>query len=123
MCSSDLKAYVSLFSYLLQKLDSVVESNGTLLDNSISVLGSEYGGNNSDGDHHAGTDLPILISGGGGGFLKTNQILNAGGRSHTQMLGSLLEYFGLEDGSGNLSRDFGDRGRGFSFASLPGLKA
>lgn len=46
-----------------------------------------------------------------------------GGRSHTQLLGTLLEYFGLDDGTGNTSKGFGDQTGGYSFARLPGLKA
>jgi Protein of unknown function (DUF1552) len=109
--------YATLFGELMKKLDAVPDGSGTLLDNSISVLASEYGG-----DSHGGADLPYLLGGGGGGFWKTNQMFDAGGASHTQLLGTLLEYFGIEDGTGKTSTDFGDRSRGLSYASFAGLK-
>jgi Protein of unknown function (DUF1552) len=115
--------YASLFGELMKKLDAVPDGTGTtLLDNSISVLGSEYGGDTENGDRHSGGNMPFLIGGGGGGFLKTNQMFDMQGKSHTQLLGTLLEYFGIEDGSGTKTTDFGNRGRGLSFASLAGLK-
>ena len=42
------------------------ESRGTVLDNSMIVLGSAI----ADGDRHAHNDLPVLLCGGGGGALK-----------------------------------------------------
>ncbi len=116
------KTYASLFADLMKKLDAVPDGSGTLLDNSISVLASEYGADYTNGDTHTGTNVPYLLGGGGGGFLKTNQLFEAQAASHTQLLGTLLEYFGIEDGSGNKSGDFGDRSKGYSYASVAGLK-
>ncbi len=114
--------YATLFGDLMKKLDAVPDGAGTLLDNSISVLASEYGGDSEDGDRHSGSNMPWLVGGSGAGFLKTGHMPNLGGASHTQFLGTLLEYFGIEDGSGSKSTDFGDRGRGLSYASLKALK-
>jgi hypothetical protein len=115
-------AYVKIFGELMKKLEAVPEGTGTLLDNSISVLGSEYGADYQTGTKHTPYNMPFLVAGGGGGFLKTNQMLDVGGASHTQLHGTLLEYFGLDDGSGSKSQDFGTRTQGYSYASLPGLK-
>ncbi len=57
------------FAYLLEKMDSVSEGDGTLLDNSMVV----YGSGNSDGNRHNHDDLPILLAGGGGGSLETGR--------------------------------------------------
>jgi hypothetical protein len=54
------------FAYLLDKLRTVREGEGTLLDHSM-VL---YGGGISDGNRHNHDDLPILLAGRGGGTLK-----------------------------------------------------
>ncbi len=116
------RTYASLFADLLKKLDAAPDGAGTLLDNSMSVLGSEYGGTDFDGNAHAPTDLPFLVAGGAGGFLKTNQMLDVQGRSHTQLHGSIFEYFGIDDGSGEKTTDFGTRNRGLSFGTLPGIK-
>lgn len=53
-------------AYLLEKLDSVQEAGGTLLDHSMIA----YGSGNSDGNAHNHDDLPILLAGGGCGTLK-----------------------------------------------------
>ena len=59
------------FAYLLEKLKSVREGNGTLLDHSMIV----YGSGNSDGDRHNHDDLPVLLAGQGGGTIKTGRHL------------------------------------------------
>ena len=56
-------------AYLLEKLDSIPEGEGTLLDHSMIC----YGSGNSDGNRHHHHDLPILLSGGGCGTLNGGQ--------------------------------------------------
>ncbi|HYE97383.1 MAG TPA: DUF1552 domain-containing protein, partial [Planctomycetota bacterium] len=56
-------------AYLLQKLKSTKDGDGTLLDHAMVV----YGSGNSDGDRHNHDDLPILVAGRGGGTLKTGR--------------------------------------------------
>ena len=51
------------FAYLLQQMDAVNEGEGTLLDNSIVFIGSEFG----NGDGHSIKQLPLIIAGSGGG--------------------------------------------------------
>jgi hypothetical protein len=57
------------FAYFLEKLQSIQEVDGTLLDNSMIV----YGGGISDGDRHNHDDLPVLLAGRGGGTIKTGR--------------------------------------------------
>jgi hypothetical protein len=57
------------FAYLLDKMKSVREGNGTLLDHSMIV----YGSGNSDGNRHNHDDLPVLLAGRGGGTIKTGR--------------------------------------------------
>lgn len=59
------------FAYLLQQMDAVNEGAGTMLDNSIVYISSEFG----DGNGHSIKQLPVLIAGSGGGRLKTAQQL------------------------------------------------
>lgn len=56
-------------AYLLQKLNSIPEGEGTLLDHSMIV----YGSGNSDGNAHNHDNLPIVMAGGGCGTLKTGR--------------------------------------------------
>ena len=54
------------FAYFLEKLKSIKEGEGTLLDNCMIV----YGGGISDGNAHNHDNLPILLAGRGGGTLQ-----------------------------------------------------
>lgn len=47
-------------AYILQKMDSIQEENGTLLDNTMLL----FGGGISDGDRHNHDNLPLLLAGG-----------------------------------------------------------
>ena len=53
-------------AYFLERLKSVKEGDGNLLDHSMIV----YGSGNGDGDRHNHDDLPILLAGGGCGTIK-----------------------------------------------------
>ncbi|HEY1340444.1 MAG TPA: DUF1552 domain-containing protein [Bryobacteraceae bacterium] len=58
--------HVSLFAYFLEKLKSIPEGDGSLLDHVMYL----YGSGMSDGDKHDHVNLPILVAGGGAGKLK-----------------------------------------------------
>ncbi len=57
--------YSAQFAYFLEKLKSIKEGSGTLLDHSMIVFGAGI----SDPDRHNHNDLPILLAGRGGGTL------------------------------------------------------
>jgi hypothetical protein len=57
--------HVEQLAYLLEKMESIKEVDGSLLDNSMLVFGAGI----SDGDRHNHDDLPILLCGKGGGRL------------------------------------------------------
>ena len=56
--------HIEQFAYLLGKLKSIPEGDGTLLDNCMIA----YGSGNSDGNRHTHENLPILLAGKGGGI-------------------------------------------------------
>lgn len=56
------RLHVSQLSYILQRLKSIPEGEGTLLDNCLVMYGSGI----SDGNRHNNENLPILFAGGGG---------------------------------------------------------
>jgi hypothetical protein len=58
-------------AHLLQRLDSVPEEDGTLLDHAMIVYGSGI----HDGNRHNHEDLPILLAGGGCGTITTGRHL------------------------------------------------
>ena len=53
--------HVSLFAYFLEKLKSIPDGDGSLLDHTLYLFGSGMG--NPDAHDHA--NLPILVAGGG----------------------------------------------------------
>lgn len=58
--------HVQLFTYFLEKLQSVNEGEGTLLDHSSIIYGSSM----SNGNGHQHDNLPIMLVGGGNGRIK-----------------------------------------------------
>jgi hypothetical protein len=60
------KFHVRQFAYLLTRLQSIKEGDGTLLDHCMIA----YGSANSDGNRHNHDDLPILLAGKGCGTIK-----------------------------------------------------
>lgn len=61
--------HAAQFAYVLGKLDSIKEGDGTLLDHSLIMYGSGLG----DGNRHNHDDLPIVYFGSSGGAFKTGQ--------------------------------------------------
>lgn len=58
--------HMKLFAYYLEKLQSVPDGDGSLLDNMIMLYGSAL----SDGNSHLHENLPLLLVGGAGGNIK-----------------------------------------------------
>ena len=61
--------HVEQFAYFIEKLRSVKEGDGTLLD-SCMVL---YGSGISDGNRHNNENLPLVLAGRGGGSIDTGR--------------------------------------------------
>ncbi len=64
--------HLAQFAYLTQRMKSISEGETTLLDNSILMGASSL----FDGDLHGADQLPILLTGKGGGSLETGRILD-----------------------------------------------
>jgi hypothetical protein len=60
------RLHVEMFAYLVDKLRSTPDGDGSLLDHSVLVYGSGI----SDGNAHTHHDLPIVVVGGGNRQLK-----------------------------------------------------
>jgi hypothetical protein len=58
--------HVSLFAYMVEKMKSTSDGDGSLLDHSIYMLGSGMG----NPEVHDHSSLPIVLAGGGAGKLK-----------------------------------------------------
>ena len=63
--------YVAQYAYFLEKLKSIPDGEGNLLDNSITLFCSGL----RDGNSHSSVNIPVIVGGKGGGGLKTGQNL------------------------------------------------
>ncbi|RYZ06752.1 MAG: DUF1552 domain-containing protein [Myxococcales bacterium] len=100
--------YAQMFAKFLAHLDSVPEGNGTLLDNSLVVWGSEL----AKGNSHSFEKMPFVVAGGAAGKLQTGRYLQYDQVPHNRLLVSLAQLMGLpeltrfggtDQGSGGLS--------------------
>jgi hypothetical protein len=66
--------HIAQYAYLVGRLGQLKEGAGTLLDNSMLLIGSGL----RDGQKHDKHDLPLLLAGGGGGTLKGGRHLKVG---------------------------------------------
>jgi len=85
--------YATQFAYLLEKMKSIPEGNGTLLDNSIVLWTNEQ----SKGNNHDRHDMPYVLAGKGGGIFQTGRFVKqAKNVAHNDLLLALLHAFGIE---------------------------
>ena len=67
--------HVEQLSYMLQKMKSIPEGDGSLLDHCMIVYGSGI----SDGNRHNNENLPILLAGRGGGWIRPGRHIQYSG--------------------------------------------
>jgi hypothetical protein len=97
--------HIRQLAYLLEKLKSVREGDGTLLDNCMIAYGSAI----ADGNAHSHHNLPILLAGKGGGTIRTGRHIRYGRETPLNNLWlAMLDRFGaransLGDSTGILS--------------------
>ena len=98
--------HIELFAYLLRKLKSTPDGDGTLLDHSMIVYGSGI----ADGNKHTHEALPVLLAGRGGSTLKPGRHLTyPTGTPITNLYLSMLERVGapqesIGDSTGRLNQ-------------------
>ena len=104
--------HVTQFSRFLDRLKSIPEGEGNLLDNSTILYGSAL----SNGDKHSPENLPILLAGKGGGTIASGRHLRVD--DHTPMTNvyrSMLDSIGVRtekvgDSTGKLDQLFAPAG-------------
>jgi hypothetical protein len=87
--------YAGRLAYFLSKLDSYVEGDGTLLDNTLVLWATEIG----ESTQHDLTLMPYVLAGGAGGKLRTGRYLDfsSNRRDNNQMLVSMAHAMGVEE--------------------------
>jgi hypothetical protein len=63
--------HIEQYAYFLNRMKSIKEGDGTLLDSSMILFGSGL----RDGDRHSPKNIPLVLAGQGGGTLKTGRHL------------------------------------------------
>jgi hypothetical protein len=85
------KFNISQFAYMVKKMASLKEGDGTLLDNSIMMWGSGL----EDGNKHTRENLPFIIAGKGGGSINTGRFLPNTKGNQGDLLTTLLACAGV----------------------------
>lgn len=82
---------VEQFAYMVTKMSTLKEGEGTLLDNCLMMWGSGL----EDGNRHTRDNLPFVIAGRGGGAFKTGRYLADLKGNQGDLLGTLLTAAGI----------------------------
>ncbi len=82
---------IAQFAYMVKKMHSLREGDGTLLDNCIMMWGSGL----EDGNKHARENLPFIIAGKGGGSIKTGRFLADTKGNQGDLLTTILACAGI----------------------------
>lgn len=82
---------IAQFAYMVKKMHSLREGDGTLLDNCIMMWGSGL----EDGNLHKRENLPFIVAGKGGGSIKTGRFLPDTKGNQGDLLTTLLACAGI----------------------------
>jgi hypothetical protein len=83
--------HVQLFAYLLDRLRATPDGDGTLLDH-ITLM---YGTGLSDCNAHSVTNVPVVLTGGGAGWLKGGRHIRYSNLPLANLHLTLLDRFGV----------------------------
>jgi uncharacterized protein DUF1552 len=84
--------HITLLTYLLDKLQSIPDGDGTLLDHSMVLYGSAM----SDGNQHNHGPLPVILAGGASGTLKGGRhIRHPKDTTMSNLLLAMLDKLGI----------------------------
>jgi hypothetical protein len=82
--------WVDQFAYLVQALANRPEDGGTMLDNSLVFLCTEI----CDGNTHNHDNMPFVLAGGGGGTIRTGQLLQFTDVPHAGVYSAMAQAMG-----------------------------
>ena len=98
--------YMQQLAYLAGLLDASAEGTGTILDNSLIVMGNDM----SEGSFHSVSNIPYVLVGSAGGALQTGRVVKVGswankagsywssgntGVPHNQLLATISTLMGV----------------------------
>ena len=82
---------IAQFAYMVKRMHSLREGDGTLLDNCIMMWGSGL----EDGNKHSRENLPFIVAGRGGGSINTGRFLANTRGNQGDLLTTLLACAGI----------------------------
>ncbi|MEQ2008951.1 MAG: DUF1552 domain-containing protein [Limisphaerales bacterium] len=82
---------IAQFAYMIKRMQSIREGDGTLLDNCIMMWGSGL----EDGNKHTRENLPFIVAGRGGGSINTGRFLPNIRGNQGDLLTTLLGCAGI----------------------------
>lgn len=82
---------IEQFAYMIKRMHSIREGDGTLLDNCIMMWGSGL----EDGNTHRRENLPFIVAGRGGGSINTGRFLTDVRGNQGDLLTTLLSCAGV----------------------------
>ena len=95
------RIHARFFKHFLDRMSAYQLPDGrTLLDDSVAV----WLNSNANGPPHSVSNIPHVVAGSAGGFLKTGQYINAGGVGNNKFLNTIITAAGAPTDS------FGDAG-------------
>lgn len=102
------RIHARMFKYLLDKLSAYKLPTGTLLDQGVAVWTNDL----ATGPGHRYDNLPFVIAGGAGGYLKQGQYVDATEAkklvTNNRILNTLGAAVGVKNAAGGPLDDFGD---------------
>lgn len=100
------RIHARMFKHLLDRLSAYsLPAGGVLLDDSVCV----WLNSNANGPPHSVSNIPHVLAGGAGGFLKTGQYVDAGRVTNNRFLNTILTAVGAGANGGPVM-NFGDSG-------------
>jgi hypothetical protein len=95
-----MQAYLSgEYAYFIQRLKMFGDGDGTLLDNTLAMWGTQNGNTNQtnfskeDHDRH---NTPFILAGRASGAFKTGRVMDCGGVNHNDLYLAIAGAFGVD---------------------------
>jgi hypothetical protein len=98
------RIHARFFKHLLDRMAAyTLPEGGTLLDSSVNLWVNSV----ADGPPHSGKDVPHVLAGGAGGFLRTGLHLESPGYNN-KVLNTIITATGVRKDNGDFVDNFGD---------------
>ena len=99
------KIFANIFKRFVDRLAGYPgPGGGSLLDDSVVLWTNDL----SSGPPHSYSNVPQILAGGAGGFLKTGQYIDAGNVTHNKLFNTIINAVGIRNTDGSLYDSFGD---------------